>query len=57
MFEQNIGRVVGEALGEELNTLCIDEVTLTELDFVDIGKPLNDETYVPVVVKSLVFES
>jgi len=56
VFEQNIGRVVGEALGEELKTLCIDEVTLTELDFVDIGRPLNDETYVPVVVKSLVFE-
>ena len=56
VFEQNIGRVVGEALGDELKTLCIDEVTLSELDFVDIGRPLNDETYVPVVVKSLVFE-
>ena len=56
VFEQNIGRVVGEAMGEELKTLCIDEVTLSELDFVDIGKPLNEGTYVPVVVKSLVFE-
>ncbi len=57
VFEQNIGRVVGEAIGEDLKTLCIDEVTLSELDFVDIGRPLDHETFVPVVVKSLVFES
>jgi len=56
VFEQNIGRVVGEAIGDELKALCIDEVSLSELDFIDIGRPMNGESFVPVVIKSLVFE-
>lgn len=57
VFGQNIGRVVGEALGDELNILSIDEISLSELDFIDIGSPTGEDFYVPVVVKSLVFES
>lgn len=57
VFGQNIGRVVGEALGDELNILSIDEISLSELDFIDIGNPTGEDFYVPVVVKSLVFES
>lgn len=57
VFGQNIGRVVGEALGDELKILSIDEISLSELDFIDIGSPTGEDFYVPVVVKSLVFES
>jgi len=56
VFGQNIGRVVGESLGAELRIPAIDEVSLSELDFIDIGSPAGQDPYVPVVVKSLVFE-
>jgi ethanolamine utilization protein EutA len=55
IFEQNIGRVVGEALAPELRLPCVDEVSLSELDFIDIGSMIAGEGYVPVVVKSLAF--
>jgi ethanolamine utilization protein EutA len=56
VFDQNIGRVVGESLGDDLKILSIDEISLSELDFIDIGSPTGPDSYVPVVVKSLVFE-
>jgi len=49
------GRVVGSVMGPELSIPCIDEVVLSELDFIDVGKPVPREDYVPVVVKSLAF--
>jgi len=55
LFEQNIGRVVGEILTPELPIPCVDEVSLSELDFIDIGAVVAGESYVPVVVKSLAF--
>ena len=51
-----VGRVVGESLGDDLKILSIDEISLSELDFIDIGSPTGPDSYVPVVVKSLVFE-
>jgi ethanolamine utilization protein EutA len=55
VFEQNIGQVIGHMLQAELGIPCIDEVTLSELDFIDVGKQVSGESYVPVVVKSLAF--
>lgn len=55
VFEQNIARVVGELLLPELRIPCVDEVSLSELDFIDIGEVVSGESYVPVVVKSLAF--
>ena len=55
IFNRNIGRVVGGALGAALPIPCIDEVVLSELDFIDIGKPIPGEEFLPVVVKSLAF--
>jgi ethanolamine utilization protein EutA len=55
VFEQNIGRVIGEALGAELNLPCVDEVSLGEMDFIDVGNVVENEDYVPVVIKSLAF--
>lgn len=55
VFGQNIGQVVGERLAEDFKILCIDEVSLSELDFIDIGRPVSGEAYVPVVIKSLAF--
>ncbi|MBI4529588.1 MAG: ethanolamine ammonia-lyase reactivating factor EutA [Deltaproteobacteria bacterium] len=55
VFEQNIGRVVGEMLAADLSIPCVDEISLDELDFIDIGAKVDGEGYVPVVVKSLAF--
>ncbi len=55
VFEQNVGRVVGEMLPPELALPCVDEISLSELDFIDVGEVVDGEGYVPVVVKSLAF--
>jgi ethanolamine utilization protein EutA (predicted chaperonin) len=52
---QNVARVVGGMLSDKWNMLCIDEVSLSELDFIDIGEVVEGEGFVPVVVKSLAF--
>jgi ethanolamine utilization protein EutA len=56
VFEQNIAQVVGEILSPDISLPCIDEVSLSELDFIDVGARLPGENYVPIVVKSLVFD-
>ena len=55
VFNNNIAKVVGGAMSPEWSIPCIDEIVLSELDFVDIGSPVPGESYVPVVVKSLAF--
>lgn len=55
VFEQNVGRVVGEMLPKECSIPCVDEISLSELDFIDVGTVVAGEDYVPVVVKSLAF--
>ena len=56
-FEQNIGRVVGGLLASKWQLPCIDEIKVSELDFLDIGELVPDERFVPVVVKSLAFSA
>ena len=55
VFVQNIGQVVGGILSARWNMPCIDEVSLSELDFIDVGEVVPDEGFVPVVIKSLAF--
>jgi ethanolamine utilization protein EutA len=55
VFVQNIGQVVGGMLSAKWNMPCVDEVCLSELDFIDIGEVVESEGFVPVVIKSLAF--
>jgi len=55
IFEQNVGRVVGGILSSRWSLPCIDEISVSELDFVDVGEVVPEEGFVPVVVKSLAF--
>jgi ethanolamine utilization protein EutA len=55
VFVQNVGQVVGGMLSAKWNMPCIDEVSLSELDFIDIGEVVESEGFVPVVIKSLAF--
>jgi ethanolamine utilization protein EutA len=60
VFDTDIGNSVGNVLfretGIKTNILSIDEISLQEGDFIDIGKPIVDNKVFPVVVKSLVFQ-
>jgi ethanolamine utilization protein EutA len=38
-----------------VNVLAIDEISLKEGDFIDVGEPINEGVTYPVIVKSLVF--
>lgn len=55
VFGQNVGRVVGGMLSAKWHLPCVDEVILSELDFIDIGAVVPGEGFVPVVIKSLAF--
>ncbi|MHA1168624.1 MAG: ethanolamine ammonia-lyase reactivating factor EutA [Candidatus Hodarchaeales archaeon] len=58
VFDTDIGNSVGNVLAREtgtVNVLSIDEISLKEGDFIDIGKPVVENIVFPVVVKSLVF--
>ena len=55
IFEQNVGRVVGGILSSKWSLPCIDEISVSELDFIDVGEVVPEEGFVPVVVKSLAF--
>jgi len=50
-----LGQVLREELGVERPVLVIDQIALSDLDFVDVGAVLPEKQVVPVVVKSLVF--
>jgi len=59
LFDQDIAGVVGAMLKEDLmvkaEVIAADEVSVGDLDFVDIGQAIVAEQAVPVVVKSLIF--
>jgi len=60
IFGRDIGALVGAILKEDMNVpnevVAVDEVDVTDLDFVDVGQQLGTTSAVPVVVKSLIFE-
>jgi len=58
IFDTDVGNSVGNVLSRETgagNVLALDEISLSEGDFIDVGEPINDGAAYPVVVKSLVF--
>jgi ethanolamine utilization protein EutA len=59
VLDADVAGIVGELLRTEFAVrgpvLCVDQVALREFDYVDVGRPLQPQGVVPVVVKSLVF--
>ena len=58
IFDTDIGNSVGNIIARETNLnniLCIDEIDLSEGDFIDIGEPLKNSVIYPVIIKSLIF--
>ena len=61
VVENDIGKVLGNALKVKLNhekdVICIDGIRTLSGDYVDIGEPLAGGHVVPVVIKTLIFNS
>ena len=59
--EQDIARALGSILKNELGfpgaLICIDSITVGDLDYIDIGRPMSMMDVFPVTVKSLLFSS
>jgi ethanolamine utilization protein EutA len=60
IFSNDIAHTVGRSLQTffpKTPFLCLDEVQVADLDYVDVAPPPAGERYYPVVVKSLIFKS
>ena len=58
VFQHNVARAAGSVLSRllpDLPLLCVDEIEVGDLEYLDIGEPPPGSDFVPVVVKSLVF--
>jgi ethanolamine utilization protein EutA len=60
VLEQDCGKVLGQTLQylrQDADIICIDQIKVDEGDYIDIGKSIAGGTVVPVVIKTLVFET
>jgi ethanolamine utilization protein EutA len=59
VLDADLAGIVGQILRDELSVrapvICVDQIALSDLDFIDIGAVITQKSVVPVVVKSLVF--
>ncbi|SDD59183.1 ethanolamine ammonia-lyase reactivating factor EutA [Sporomusa acidovorans] len=59
-IEQDYGKVLGQTLHllcPKTEIICIDQLCVCDGDYIDIGKAIAGGTVVPVVIKTLVFET
>lgn len=61
VVENDIGKVLGNALNMLLkrkkDVICIDGIRAQDGDYIDIGKPMANGRVVPVIIKTLIFNS
>ena len=61
VVENDIGKVLGNALNVKLHNekpvICIDRIHTSSGDYLDIGEPLVGGQVLPVVNKTLVFNT
>ncbi len=61
VVENDIAKVLGQTLYKQLNfkkeVVCIDTIKVENGDYIDIGKPLANGRVVPVIIKTLIFNS
>jgi ethanolamine utilization protein EutA len=52
-----LGQTIYSLLGYNRDVICIDNIKVENGDYIDIGKPLSGGRVVPVIIKTLVFNS
>ncbi|ABO49831.1 Reactivating factor of Adenosylcobalamin-dependent ethanolamine ammonia lyase [Desulforamulus reducens MI-1] len=61
IMEEDCGKVMGQSLasimGTQAGIICLDQLYTSDGDYIDIGEAIMDGTVVPVIIKTLVFES
>lgn len=61
IIENDMAKALGQTLYSHLNygrdVICIDDIRVENGDYIDIGKPLAGGRVVPVIIKTLVFNS
>lgn len=61
VVEQDIAKALGHAIDHKLHKtkgiICIDSIETLDGDYIDIGEPIADGSAVPVVVKTLIFNT
>ena len=61
MIENDIGKVLGNAIRVKLehkkDVICINGIRTLSGDYIDIEEPLANGPVVPVVIKTLIFNS
>lgn len=59
VVENDMAKALGQTLYSKLrgekHVVCIDDISVENGDYIDIGKPLGDGRVVPVVIKTLIF--
>ena len=56
--EADIGKALGQALKRRIKNrdfICVDGISCSDGDFIDIGEPLAHGKVLPVIVKTLIF--
>ena len=61
LVEQDMAKVLGQTMFQQQkgasDIICLDGIRLSEGDYIDIGRPIAQGSVLPVVVKTLVFQS
>ncbi|SDE65532.1 ethanolamine ammonia-lyase reactivating factor EutA [Sporomusa acidovorans] len=61
ILEKDCGKILGQSIAalytKPLELICIDQLAVGSSDYIDIGKPVMGGRVVPVVIKTLLFET
>lgn len=52
-----LGNLLRAELGEKVPVICLDSIFVSDGDYIDIGEPLVEGSVVPIVTKTLIFNS
>jgi ethanolamine utilization protein EutA len=51
-----MGQMLAAILGDKAGIICLDQLHVADGDYIDIGEPIMEDTVVPVIIKTIVFE-